>query len=324
MKKQSKYLPNGFKLVKNSDLAINDLGAVYNIKTKRTRKPKTVTTKYGRITTEKAVLWVFNNETPRNGHITHIDGQKSNKSLENIKYSTLELLTTPENFKTTEPLNKTNLRKAINCYFPIGDNARPNTNQQETKMFLNDIAAKREFHIKNENEPLYKVFSDWLTCKSINAVKAGKMNGITYRGALSVINLYVNRLTAEICNDLNNGLLNLQPFVHIQREKRKAETKALHKKGIKRTASFRIPKDIKAEFEKLGIEPPKASEINKLKNPSQRSNMFVWLNLALACLDNAPKETNRANLKARGKLYQMIERLIMETYDLKHKTTKQS
>lgn len=307
---KSKRIQKGFKRIPETSLAINKLGTVYNIQTGHTRKPKTVITpQYGRIITEKAILWVFAGEEPRSGQIMHLDGQKSNKSLENIKYAT------PEQYTTSEKINISDLRTTLGCYFSLDRKHKPLTNQLETKLCLKTIAEKRAFHKKNQKGRFYGVFMDWLTNHEITPTKAAEMHRISHRAAKNVINYYINRLTAETCNDLKAGLLKKQPFLLTQRERRKKETKALHEFGIKRPAPFRVPSDISGKFQKLGIEHPTAAEINKLCNLSTSSKMLVWFNLARKCLKDAPIEYNETKIKERVELSEMISRRIFDLYD---------
>lgn len=299
---KSKTIKKGFKRIPKTNLAINKIGTVHNTKTRHVRTPKNVITpQYGRITTEKAVLWMFSKEKPRNGKIVHLDGNKSNRSLENIKYAT------PLQYITDENINISDLKTALRCYFSLDRNHKPRTNQIQTKFYLKEIVETRAFDKENENKEFHGVFRDWLTNDEITTAKVAQMHSISHKGAKNVINQHINRLTAEICKDLKAGLLKKQPFLLTQREKRKEETRTLHEFGIKRPAPFRIPTDIKAKFEKLGIKHPTVTEINKLGSLSTSSKMIAWLGLAEKCLIGAPIEFNKTKIKERAELKEMIK-----------------
>lgn len=306
--KQSKTLRNGFKSIPKTDLAINEFGTVYNITTGHTRTPQNIVTPtHGRITVEKVLLWVFKNETPRSGHIMHIDGNKSNKSLTNIKY------TTPKELVTAVKLNRTNLVTALRCYFQINKKSKPDINQLETKILLSSIAETRAFHISNENKEFYGVFDDWLSDYNRTIVEVSKMHRLAIRAGKNAVYMFTNKLTSEICNDLKAGLLIKQPYLLTKSEVRREETEKFLKYGIKPTAPFRIPSDIKAKFEEIGIKPPTIAELNKEVTQKTESKLVVWLALAFYCLKNAPKETNITKIKKRVKLEEMIKQRMFDS-----------
>ena len=296
MKKQSKTILKGYKRIPKTDLAINKLGTVFNIKSGHTRTPRNIVIpEHGRIVIEKVLLWVFKGETPRKGQIMHIDGQKSNKSLENIKYKT------PLEFSRRVELQRTNLTTALRCYFQINKKAKPDTNQPETKVFLWFIAVKRAFFIENHKEPLFDVFFDWLNGKEITTPKVAKMHDITQRTAQRVINRYTNKLTSSVCNELKAGVLTLQPYLPTQSEKRKAKEKLFNEFGITPPKPFKVPTDIKAKFKELGITPPPTH---------QKEN--IWLNSALSCLINTP--IKQKNQKEHAALFEMIKKRMFDFY----------
>lgn len=308
-KKQSKAIRKGFKSIPKTDLTINEFGTVYNITTGHTRTPRNIVTPtYGRITVEKVLLWLFSNEEPRSGQITHLDGNKLNKSLTNIKY------TTPKELATAVKLNRTNLVTALRCYFQINKKSKPDINQLGTKILLSSIAETRAFHINNENKEFYGVFDDWLSNYELTTAKVAQMHDIGQRACKNAVNMFTNKLTAEIIKDLKAGLLKKQPFSLTQREKRKEATKMLHEFGIKRPAPFRVPTDIKAKFDKIGIKHPTPAEINKLGNFTACSKMNVWLTLAQNRLKDAPIECNEMNIKERVKLSELIKQRKQELY----------
>lgn len=305
---KSKDVRKGFKRIPKTDVAINDSGTVYNINTGHTRTPRNIITPiYGRIVTEKVILWLFANEVPRIGSIMHLDGNKSNKSLANIKYAT------PKELATAVKLNRTNLITALRCYFSIDKKSNPHTNQLETKILLSSIAQTRSFHVNNENEEFYKVFNDWLSDYTRTIIEVSKMNRLAIRAGKNAVYMFTNKLTSEICNDLRAGLLIKQPYLLTKSEIRRDETEKFLKYGIKPTAPFRIPSDIKAKFEEIGIKPPTIAELNKEVTQKTQSKLVVWLVLAFYCLKNAPKETNNTKIKKRVELEEMIKQRMFDT-----------
>lgn len=301
MKKQSETIQKGYKRIPQTNLAVNEFGTVYNIDTGHTRTPRNVvTSQYGRITIEKLLLWVFRNETPRAGHIMYIDGQKSNKSLNNVKYAT------PKEHVTPVILKRTDLITALRCYIQIEKKSKPNINQLETKVYLLFVATKRAFLIENQNKPFFDVFFDWVSNNDTTAAKTAKAHNISHRAARSVINQYTNKLTASVCNDLKEGVLKMQPFLPTDRERRKAITKLFIEFGIKPPEPFKVSTDIKAKFKEVGLKPPPAN-----------SKESVWLNEALICLTNAPIENNEVTLKGRAELLEMIKKMIFDFYAFK-------
>lgn len=313
-KKQSKAIRKGFKSIPKTDLTINEFGTVYNITTGHTRTPRNIVTPtYGRITVEKVLLWLFSNEEPRSGQITHLDGNKLNKSLTNIKY------TTPKELATAVKLNRTTLVTALRCYFQINKKSKPDINQLETKILLSSIAETRAFHISNENKEFYGVFNDWLSNYELTTAKVAQMHDIGQRACKNAVNMFTNKLTAEISNDLKAGLLIKQPFLLTESEKRKEENEMFLKYGIKPTAPFRIPSDIKAKFEELGIKPPTITETNKAVTSKTQPKLIVWLVLALKFLKDAPKENNETIIKKRVELEETIKQRLFDFYSFSEK-----
>ena len=296
---KSKVIKKDFKRIPKTSLAVNKFGEVYNIKSGHTRTPRNIVIfEHGRIVVEKVLLWVFEGETPRKGQIMHIDGNKSNKSLENIKY------TTPKEFLTPEKLQRTNLMTALRCYIQINKKAKPDTNQVETKVYLWFIAVKRGFFIENHKEPLFDVFFDWLNGKEITTPKVAKMHDITQRTAQRVINRYTNKLTSSVCNELKAGVLSLQPYLPTQSEKRKATAKLYNEFGKTPPKPFKVPTDIKAKFKEIGITPPKTSE-----------KETVCLYNALICLRDTPIKKNKE--KEHTELTDWIKKKISDLYAFK-------
>lgn len=287
--KQSKVIKKGFKRIPESNLAINEFGTVYNIKSGHVRTPRNIVIpQYGRIVVEKVLLWVFKGETPRKGQIMHIDGQKSNKSLENIKYKT------PKEFLTPEKQNKNNLMTALRCYFKINKRAKPDINQIETKTYLSYIAEKRAFHVENDKNTLYNVFLYWLA-NDTDINETATAYDITVRTAQRVINRYTNELTSSVCNELKAGVLTLQPYLPTQSEKREEKAKLFRQFGKIPPEPFKIPTDIKTKFKELGITPPPI-------HPNKR----VWLKHAYICLANTPFKENKQ--KEHTALLEMIKK----------------
>jgi len=108
--KRNELRAAGFKPVPLSDWWVNGAGETYNQRTGRISRPRFIKTNGGGFCIEKAVLWMFAGIPPRGGQITYIDGNKENKTVENLKYTSA--VTLPH-----ETVNRENLCHGNTLFF---------------------------------------------------------------------------------------------------------------------------------------------------------------------------------------------------------------
>ena len=272
--KRKQLAADGWRPVPKSGTWINRKGEQYNEHTKKVRTLRNVPTPYGRITTEKAVLWLFKKETPRAGIVYHLNGDKSDKTPENLKYAISSDCHAPEK------INRADLLTAIRCYWNPDRKETADPRQYITRFRLRYIVEKRYFDHRNAKQPFYRVFADWLGnsgAMPVSAAQIAAKHGLRTQETLYIIAGFLNRLTSEIKTDIEAGRRALLPYPETKREKRIRETQALHMFGIKRPAPVRFPKDIKAGFEALGILPPQKPDFSQVGKLSTGAKLVIWL-----------------------------------------------
>lgn len=229
--KQKNLRTAGFKPVPLSDWWINSAGVAYNKQTERQSKPRTIKADGKEWKTEKVVLWLFAGIKPRGGQIVHIDGNKANTAVENLKYATVVTL-------PTETINRENLCTAIRCFFEISKRAKPATNDIIVLTYLGEIYKAVRFAERYGNEPYFIYFEKWIARYAHGVTGMFKPetieqpNALTAREMLTIKAHYTNRLTAEICADLSAGVYELKPFAPTPAQRQKQELEKLKAYGI--------------------------------------------------------------------------------------------
>jgi len=268
--KRKQLYAAGWRPIPDAAFWLNSKGEQIDTQTGKTKIPRSVQTPHGNISTEKAVLWLFGGITPRKGQVTHIDGNKANKALENLKYSSLALAATPET------VNRADLLRAIRCYCQIGRMDKPIVSDFMTRLYLQIVAKARNYAAAHSKEPHFALFANWIDNRA-TIPDAAKAHGVGIRDARTIIARYVNTLTGEAVADLQAGRLELQPYLPTARELRQRETALLHAHGVKRTAPPRFPKEIKAGFDRLGIALPAHPDWERLAFCPRGAKLVTWL-----------------------------------------------
>ena len=226
---------NGFVPIPETQLMhwINSAGVVYDIEKDTTTTPRTIyTNQLGQTKPEKVILWAFKNEKPRHGQIIHINGNKTDKSPENLKYSQLHS-------NPPERLDKEALKSVLRCYFEIDKNARPTMQHPTTKIYLSLI-----LHQRGQNIPE-------MTQKYIEGETVANLAlkyGLSIRDTSNNINSFFNQLFADILKDKNAGLLFELPYLQTERERRKQVNNFLKQLGLTKITT---EKELRKEAIKL-------------------------------------------------------------------------
>jgi hypothetical protein len=133
-----------------------------------------------------------------------------------------------------------------------------------SRILLCSICEERgfDFAATHGKSPCFSEFERWLLSYDFDTIinqKPPENTPETYstqeRNAIHTH--FLNLFTSAICSDLQNGLLTLQPYKETKRAKRQKETALMHKYGIKRKTAARLPKNIRAGFVELGLQPVK-------------------------------------------------------------------
>lgn len=221
---------DGFKMVNGfRHLYINSLGSVYNVKTGKFIKGNYIKSENNYLSVAKLVLQAFKNEPYRNGHITFIDGNKENLSIENIKYSRI--------FEPTqyEETNHSELLKAIRCYFEV--ERRFNTKETcLTRLYVQMILGKRGFLIEKRGFPNFEIYKTFITGVSNSIARTAKEHKLSVRDCAIVVNGFTNLLVKEILQDLEAGLLCVKEYkakAPTQTQVLKQYNEELKAKGLK-------------------------------------------------------------------------------------------
>ncbi len=254
--KRSKLSREGWRPVQGGNVWINSSGEQLHPDSNKITTPRNVVTSYGRIKMAKVVLWLFAGVTPRSGKITHLNGDNTDNSLNNIKYTSL--------FECgdVEVADRDKLTTAIRCYFSIDHKAKPKAGDNYIKTLLDSIVEVRNFTNRRAKEPYISIFADWLGCnhhQPRNAVEVAEIHGLPIRDTRTIIAHHLNNLTSEVCEDLNAGLLELQPYIETKRERYKRITQMLHAHGVKRPHSKSPQKewrDLVTEIQSMPTDHP--------------------------------------------------------------------
>jgi hypothetical protein len=207
-----------------------------------------------------------------------------------------------------EAVNKENLRTAIRCYWKIERKGKLTWYDIVTRLQLQTIYQNRpNFEKTHKNKPYYNVFKDWILhpLRGKYEQTPAEIGRFDLPAMYQIKAHYLNLFTSEICSDLQNGLLILQPFHETQKEKRQRETVLMHEYGIKRKTAARLPKNIRAGFVELGLQPVKLGFADNSKF-AQRALMIQAKHELQTAQHTLPPE-NAAQIE---NLLQMIENKI--------------
>lgn len=199
---------SGFKLVTGfSSLYVNPQGKVYNLKTGKYLKPTPrnfIKPENEYLSVPKLVLQAFAKQPYRNGQIQYIDGNKANLSIQNLKYSRIF-----EPDRKPEPVNRENLLTAIRCYIQVKE--RFNVNERlQTRFYLQSITRQRHFFIYKKDLQHIEVFETYIN--GANTTKTATKHGLTVRDCSVIVNQFIKLLITDILQELENGLLTIQPY----------------------------------------------------------------------------------------------------------------
>ncbi len=275
--RRNELLREGWRQIPTSQRWINDKGELLTPDTNKITTPRNVITPHGRIKIAKAVLWLFGGVTPRSGQITHLNGDKEDNSLNNIKYSALF------NRSERETIDRDNLRTAIRCYFNIDRKAKPDLCDGITRTHIGLLAELRSYVERKANEPFISIFGEWLgdgITLSLNTTEIARKHAMAVRDIRLIVARYLNALTSEVCDDLDEGELSLQPYLETASERRQRITKILHNRGLKRPSPPRYPADIEREMLRLTIEPPSPITAEQRRRTPLTKLIREWLTLA--------------------------------------------
>ncbi len=211
-----------YKRIPTKEYYISELGKVW--KNGRLSNPKTISTEYGEIRTAKVVLWLFKKETPRNGTIIHLDGNKSNNSVQNVKYARLPLPFEYEN------LNNEKINLAIRSCCKIDQKEKIQISILTIRMALASTFEEIKFTPSIDNG-YYYIFKHWIEKPLINPKELTELYNLSIRDFRVIRNHYLNEFTAYVVS-LNKPL---EPYNLTKREEQKELTAQLHGIGIKRT-----------------------------------------------------------------------------------------
>lgn len=211
---------DGFKVVTGlPSIYINAQGKVFNLKKGRFMKPSRqiyIKPETKLLNVAKLVLQMFDNQQYKSGYIKFIDGDKSNLSLENLKYLSLF----PPNHEP-EPLNTANVLNAIRCYFKIEE--RFNINDSfRFKYYMRLIADSRGFFSCKRDTEHIEVFKGYLNgnaeplkndmSENWSISETAKHYDITIRDCTIIVSHFKNVLVNEILQDLEKGVLAISEF----------------------------------------------------------------------------------------------------------------
>ncbi|GHT02009.1 hypothetical protein AGMMS49525_04540 [Bacteroidia bacterium] len=259
-------------------------GTTYNTDTQRESKPRFIFIQADgqKWKTEKVVLWLFAGIKPRKGKIHYKDGNAANKTVENMQYiSTAQM--------QPEKVNIENLRTALRCFFELRRNEKPVPQNFETRLKLRMIVDNFISTYKYRNEKYYPVFEKWLhkdfECLQRNETATpAEIQRYTARERQMIIANYINRITAEICEGLQVGTLELKPYQKTKRELYNEKIQLCKQLGIKRKQQkpLRFPPEIEKDFAVLGIEKAEKPDFSKVEKLPTGAKLCIWLH---RCID---------------------------------------
>ncbi len=205
----------GWKNIPKTTFWISKNADFCNVKTGKVKPaPKTITIPTGRIKTEKIILWLFKGEKIRNNkRVVYINGNKVDKQPENLKYRSLEI--------NKETVNANNLKRALRCYFELARKYKATIGGLTTRIFIYTVIKYRQFDKRNEKEPFFSVFIDYMDDYTTNSTKLAKRYDLTIKDTCKIIAKYTNKLIKETLTDLQAGRLTLKPYTPTKREVKK-------------------------------------------------------------------------------------------------------
>lgn len=237
----------GFIQIKDfKHLYINKIGNVFSLQTNELLKPTINNyirpSKDSYLNIAKLLLQAFANKPYKQGQITHIDGNKKNLELSNIKYSSIfEPSYKPQ-------VNKSDLLNAIRCYFEIEKEYNIN-NSILTRLYLQMIARERDYLYTISKEPYFYVFETYLTNVNNNATDTAKRHKLSIRDTIVIINSFINMLSNEVLKDLNKGTLKILDYQTKISEKKKLKI-AIEKYNAQKILNNETPLMLKKKSKK--------------------------------------------------------------------------
>ncbi len=199
---------DGFKMAgKCKSLYVSQSGAVFSVVAGKFLKPterNQVKPETEYLSVPKLVLEAFANEPYRNGHIIHIDGNKENLNVENLKYTRIF----PTDRKP-DPVNREHLLLVIRCYVRVNESYNVKDSFQ-TGIYLKMITGRRLFFELNKELKHIDVFQSYIN--GDNASKTAKKYGLTALDRAVIINMFINMLITEILKDIENGIIQILPY----------------------------------------------------------------------------------------------------------------
>lgn len=198
----------GFKVITGfSYLYINQQGQVFSLITGKYIEPNTrncIRPRGEWLSVPKLVLQEFGMQLYRSGQITYLDGDKSNMSIKNIKYSRIFA---PD--RTAESVNSENLTKAIRCYIQVTERFNAN-DKLHTRLYLQTITKQRQFFIYYQDSKHIEVFKTYIEGNSKN--ETAKKHGLGIRDCSVIVNRFINLFVSDVLHEFEAGLLIIQPY----------------------------------------------------------------------------------------------------------------
>ena len=238
--KTNQVLPQGYKKIPKTEYYMNNEGKAW--RNGIVSNPQTVITQYGRVRTEKVVLWLYKGESPRNGNVIHLDGNKSNKSVQNLKYARLIL---PFEY---EQINYDNLIIAIRSFCNIDRRENLQISNLSTRILLSRVFTCVSFTPSMDNNH-YQIFKHWINNMLVNPKTLSELFKLSIRDIHVIRNHYLNEFTDYIVQ-LNRPQL---PFTPTKRDQQKQLTEKLHSMGLKRPKKQSLKQSLKQLIKKWEI-----------------------------------------------------------------------
>lgn len=199
----------GFKPVsQHPEIWVTSNGNVYSTLTGSFLTPNSknlIPLQQGYLSIPKAILQEFGGQKLRDkANLIYIDGNKSNLSLQNLKYSRLF------EGKPTK-VKESDLVTAIRCYFEVESDFK--AKNSIVRIYLSKMFIESILFIKmNAKSPYFSIFSYYCLNSSSNIAAIAEFHRIGVRDCTQIINSYTNEFTGHILKRLNAGLLNLKPI----------------------------------------------------------------------------------------------------------------
>lgn len=155
--------------------------------------------KGARVNILKIIMFVFNGEPIRkNEHVYFIDGDSSNTTHTNLKYSAIRPGSVKRDFEKE--------LMSVRCYYPVLEDYNPRYIGL-SKLYFSAIAEKRAFYDRKKGVKFIEVFRCYLEGGDVSRFCMSERN------LRRVINDFMDLLTSEIIKDLENGALRVLPFI---------------------------------------------------------------------------------------------------------------